>query len=233
MINQEFADQVAIHNLTMPVAMMTQSYGTLRQYDEDKQMMGPVEIIGKSYDIYASMFMQAIVLHGGTGTDCRDKFGNDYEVKLVKVYGDKIIADEDGQLFYGSLNSYLRSSINANYRVYKGTKEGHHNKVTVLVLYSMEHRCFIAGFIMRGEDIEHVLRNMKKTSVERVVTLNDFLNYGYEIGSVLPYIGWSRYVDVATRLSHAKQGLLTEEEKAKVIDEWITFADQRTLQRLV
>jgi hypothetical protein len=197
------------------------------------KMVCPADWNRRWNDIMAASYAHSVALYAEHGDDCIDHYGNAIELKLAFVKARDLRIGASGRaIVSGPSASSIGSTITAKFRVYKGTDADHHSKDTALVLMSLEHNCFISGFILPGEKVKEIVHNEDRNGVQREISLSAFIRDGYEFGSSIPHIGWENYYSALFDYLCAKEGRITGDEAQAALDKWLSFADDRNLQRL-
>jgi hypothetical protein len=184
-------------------------------------------------DIMAAAYAHSVAHYSEYGDDCSDHFGNVLELKLAFVKARELRIGTQGRAIVSATSgTSFGNIINAKFRVYNGTDADHHTKDTALVLMSLEHNCFISGFILPGEKVKEIVHNENRSGVNREISLTAFVREGYEFGSSAPHIGWERYYAALFNYLNAKEGRITGDEADAAFATWASFADERNLKRL-
>jgi hypothetical protein len=184
-------------------------------------------------DIMAAAYAHSVAHYSESGDDCSDYFGNVLELKLAFVKAKELRIGTQGRAIISATNgSSFGNMINAKFRVYNGTDADHHTKDTALILMSLEHNCFISGFILPGEKVKEIVHNENRNGVNREISLAAFVRDGHEFGSSAPHIGWENYYSALFDYLSAKEGRITGAEADAALNKWISFADERNLKRL-
>lgn len=193
----------------------------------------PPDWFRRANDIFAATYAHCLARYADSGMDCVDFYGNHLELKFVIVDSNEYMIGSSGKSIKRvNSDTGIRQSIQAMFRVYPGTADGHHSTDTALVLYSKNHDCFIGGFIMNGNEIRSIVHSDNKTSVTRTVPLAQFIDHGYEFDSLVPHIGWEEYETALFNFLRAKQGIIEGQEADDAINTWINLADQNNLKTL-
>jgi len=184
-------------------------------------------------DIMAATYAHSLAIDQKKGDDCMDWRGSTLECKLALINSTNFWIGPNGGLNFGSRKnpSSLLSSANAVFRVYGGTSKGHHNKDTAFVLYSEDHKAFISGFMMPGEKVEALLHEGKTTN-QRTISLSQFIEHGYEFGSMVPNMGWERFETALRRYTLAMDGHLDRDDTAQAMRDWFALANLDNLKTL-
>lgn len=184
-------------------------------------------------DMMAATYVHSVANYSESGDDCTDHYGNSMELKLAFIKARDLRIGASGRaIVSGPSASSIGSIVNAKFRVYNGTDANHHTKDTALVLMSLEHNCFISGFILPGEKVKEIVHNENRNGVQREISLSAFIRDGYEFGSSAPHIGWENYYSALFDYLSAKEGRITGDEAQIALDNWVRFADERNLKRL-
>jgi|SRR5476651_1598428 len=231
---QSIAQQVAVHAKYITDFQRTFDYGEVKLYSETAgKLVSPPDKLRRLNDFLAAAYAHAIAIYADSGDDCIDQFGNAIELKLAFIKGKDMRMGNSGKaIVTGAGSVSFTHAVNAKFRVYSGTDKQHHNKDTALVLMSLDHNCFISGFMLPGEVITDLVHSDTKNTVQRDVSLNSFIKYGYEFASSVPHIGWGEYYEALRNFINAKEKRSPEDEWAAAYAKWVSFADERNLKRL-
>jgi hypothetical protein len=199
----------------------------------DKLINLPGDWFRRTNDMMAATYAHSIANYSDNGDDCTDHFGNALELKLAFIKARDLRIGASGRaIVSGPSSSSFGSTVSAKFRVYNGTDADHHTKDTALVLMSLEHNCFISGFILPGEKVKEIVHNENRNGVNREISLSAFIRDGYEFGSSAPHIGWENYYSALFDYLCAKEGRITGDEAEAALVKWISFADERNLKGL-
>ena len=225
---------VVEQTLFMQDWLLTYDYSHVRLYNTTKQkLVQNPELFRRGNDWIAAAYMHAVALDQGNGDDCVDSKGNFYELKLAFIDANQIYFGPSGTaLLYGSSGTSLNQAYNAKYRVYAGTQNEHHKQETAYVLMSKQHNCYITGFMMTGDQVQKTLMEGNKTTIDRTISLGNFISNGYEFKSGVPHIGWSRYYNALFNYVKAREQRISGDEAERAIDDWVNLADPDNLDRL-
>ena len=231
---RQIAQQIAIHVKYMPDFQRGYDYSKVRLFDPvSGRLVQKPDMLRRCNDFLAATYMHSLALYQGNGDDCIDAKGNTLELKLAFIKsGDIHIGMNGRSLMHGAARTSLNSAINAKFKVHNGTHQSHHNQDTALILMSHDHNCYITGFILPGDEVERILMDGGQTTVDRSISLSQFINYGYEVGSSVPHIGWERYWQCLFNHVSAREGRLSGEELASAKAEWIALANPDNLKTL-
>jgi hypothetical protein len=230
----EIGQQAALHAKYMTDWQRTFDYGHVKLFSESQgKLVSPPDKLRRLNDFLAAAYTHSIALYAEHGDDCIDQFGNAIELKLAFVKArDYRIGNSGRAIVAGPSATSIGSTINAKFRVYGGTDSDHHTKDTALVLMSLEHNCFITGFMMPGEKVKEIVHSDTRNGVQREISLSAFIRDGYEFGSSVPHIGWENYYSTLFDYLCAKEGRITGDEAQTALDKWSSFADENNLHRL-
>lgn len=233
-MNKQIAQQVALQANYMTDWQRTFDYGNVKLLSEASgKLVSPPDKLRRLNDFLAAAYTHSIALYADSGDDCVDQYGHAIELKLAFIKArDFRIGAQGRAIVTGPSATSLSSAINAKFRVYEGTAADHHSKDTALVLMSLEHNCFITGFMMTGTNVQKIVHSDTRSSVQRDISLAAFIRDGHEFGSSAPHIGWETYYDALFNYLQAKEGRITGKEATLALDRWASFADDRNLQRL-
>jgi hypothetical protein len=200
---------------------------------QDKIINLPADWNRRWNDMMAATYAHSIANYSESGDDCTDHFGNALELKLAFIKARDLRIGALGRaIVTGPSSTSFGSTVNAKFRVYNGTDADHHTKDTALVLMSLEHNCFISGFILPGEKVKEIVHNENRNGIQREISLSAFIRDGYEFGSSAPHIGWENYYSALFDYLCAKEGRITGDEAEAALAKWISFADENNLKRL-
>lgn len=222
----EIGNQVALHSKYMLDFEWSQDYRFVRLWDQNtRSLCLPSDWKRRTNDILAAAYIHAVALNQGSGDDCVDPQGNTYEVKLTYIRSQDFTVTDRGAIIQRSnarTPKGILQACRANFRVYGGTSYDHHNKPTAYVLMSEDHRCFITGYMMAGDQVTSILHSGQK-SEERSISLSQFQSNGYEIGSSCHNIGWEKYVSALRGYLQARDGLLVGSDRDTAVDSWLNL----------
>lgn len=230
----DIAQQTAIHAKYMTDFQRSFDYGQVKLFSEGTgKLVSPPDKLRRLNDFLAAAYTHSIALYADSGDDCIDLSNSAIELKLAFIKGkDMRIGTSGRAIVTGPSATSLTHSINAKFRVYNGTDSEHHNKDTALVLMSLDHNCFITGFMMPGAEINKLVHSESRNTIQRDVSLSAFIRQGYEFDSNVPHIGWAEYYDALWNYLCAKEQRITGEEAEAAIAKWISFADESNLKHL-
>lgn len=220
-------EQIALHSKYMMDFEWSQDYRYVRLWDPKKrELCLPSDWKRRSNDILAANYIHAIALYQGTGDDCVDYLGETYEVKLTYLKSRDYQLSENGSIVQKNpkVNAKpkgITHSCRANFRVHKGTDPNHHNKKTIYVLMSEDHKSYITGFYLEGEKVKDLLSGDKAT--ERSISLSQFIHNGTEVSSHVPSMGWGNYQEKLANFLAARDGLLTGDAREQAVDQWVNL----------
>lgn len=227
------AKQTALNiELATPCLRMN-DYTFMKLYDAKSQKLSaPLDAFRRLNDILAATFVHYLAIDHQSGDDCIDRNGSTLEVKLAFIDSTDLTLSTQGNLIRRGSESGLLHATQAKFRVYKGTAKGHHNKDTAFVLISKDHACYIGGFMMKGDKVDELLTSGTQNSVQRKISLSQFIKYGYEINSSVPHIGWERYHESLTNFIAGSEGKISVARAGEAHKAWTSLADVRNLRHL-
>jgi hypothetical protein len=231
---QTIAKHVALQAKYMTDFQRTFDYGEVKLYSESAgKLVSPPDKMRRLNDFLAAAYTHSIALYANSGDDCIDQYGNAIELKLAFIKGKEMRIGTSGRaIVTGPSATGLMNSVNAKFRVYEGTDREHHNKDTAFILMSLDHNCYITGFMMPGDRVTEILHASGKNTEQRDVSLSNFIKHGYEFGSSVPHIGWNEYYDALWNYLHAREGRITGDDAEAAITKWISLADEKNLKAL-
>lgn len=226
-------DRVAIHTEYMLDMLRTHDYRFVKLFDQQLgSLVTPPNLDRRANDWKAAAYIHALALNHNLGDDCVDSNGNVFELKLAYLNGRDCWTGKRGALVHGASGSSLASVVSAKFKVYPGTLDTHHNRDTVMVLMSYDHNCYITGFVMHGDKVQELLTEGGQNTVQRRISLGQFMRYGYEIGSSIPHMGWDDYFSSLSNMVKAREGRITGSDYQNAVDQWVSLADPRNLKKL-
>jgi hypothetical protein len=214
--------------------LLSYDYSRVRLYNTTKnKLVQNPEMFRRGNDWIAAAYMHSVALDQGSGDDCVDTKGNYHELKLAFMDASQIHFGTSGTaLLYGASDTSLNQAYNAKYRVYATTQNEHHKQETAYVLMSKQHNCYITGFMMTGEQVQKTLMESGKTTVERSISLGNFITNGYEFKSGIPHIGWGRYYNALFNYVKAREQRITGDEAREAIKTWVELGNPNNLTKL-
>lgn len=217
---QTIKHQVAFHTQYINLCLATHDYGLIRLYDSTTdRLVCPADLPRRFNDFVAAAYVHALALNQSTGYDCIDGEGHCMELKLAYIHSKNVGLTSINSLTFNQKT--FDHGIQANWKVHKGTARDHHSKDTAFILIDGDHNCFITGFVLKGEQVEEFLHGNNKQSINRKISLSQFIKHGYEIDSSVPNLGWKNYYESLHRYILAREGQLTEEEADEARQSWI------------
>jgi hypothetical protein len=234
-VNKDIAKYVSLQLKYMTDWHRASDYGQVKMLNpgQNNLIKMPSDWPRRWNDIMAAAYAHSVANYSESGDDCTDHFGNALELKLAFVKARELRIGTMGRaIVSASSGTSFGNTINAKFRVYNGTDSEHHTKDTALVLMSLEHNCFISGFILPGEKVKEIVHNENRNGIQREISLSAFVREGYEFGSTAPHIGWERYYAALFNYLCAKEGRITGDEADAAFATWASFADEYNLKRL-
>jgi len=224
--------QIALHTEFITELNRVGDFSYIRLFNtKTGELSFPPNIMRRGNDLLAAAYVHALAIDQQNGDDCIDANGKTIELKLAYIKSEGMTISSQGNVIRKTDLTTIESNTNAKFRRYKGTQAGHHEKDTAFVLMSYDHNCFITAFMMPGKTVEQLIDN-GQSSVERSISLSQFIKHGYEIGSSVPHIGWDRYKTALKNFVAGCEGKCSVPEAGLAHAEWAKLADLNNLQRL-